>query len=132
MTLSNDSVLTVFVVGIVAGWLAGQVVRGGSFGLIGDLVVGVVGAFVGDRVLPQLHIALGVGMVAQVIDAAIGAIVCCSSSDSWVAAARDREEGWGRPLAPLIRCERPRRKRAGGFVTSTNPQTQPISGRLDY
>jgi uncharacterized membrane protein YeaQ/YmgE (transglycosylase-associated protein family) len=71
---SNDSILTIFVVGIVAGWLAGQVVRGGSFGLIGDLVVGVIGAFIGDRILPQLHIALGVGMVAQVIDAAIGAI----------------------------------------------------------
>lgn len=75
MTLSNDSILTILVVGIVAGWLAGQVVRGGGFGLIGDLIVGVVGAFIGDWLLPRLHIALGVGIVAQIIDAAIGAII---------------------------------------------------------
>jgi uncharacterized membrane protein YeaQ/YmgE (transglycosylase-associated protein family) len=75
MTLSNDSILTILVVGIVAGWLAGQVMRGAGFGLVGDLVVGVIGAFIGDWLLPRLHIALGVGIVAQIIDAAIGAIV---------------------------------------------------------
>jgi uncharacterized membrane protein YeaQ/YmgE (transglycosylase-associated protein family) len=75
MTLSNDSIITILVVGIVAGWLAGQVVRGGGFGLIGDLIVGVIGAFIGDWLLPRLHIALGAGMVAQIIDAAIGAII---------------------------------------------------------
>jgi uncharacterized membrane protein YeaQ/YmgE (transglycosylase-associated protein family) len=75
MTLSNESIVTILVVGIVAGWLAGQVVRGGGFGLIGDLIVGVIGAFIGDWLLPRLHIALGVGMVAQIVDAAIGAII---------------------------------------------------------
>jgi uncharacterized membrane protein YeaQ/YmgE (transglycosylase-associated protein family) len=75
MTLSNDSILTILIVGIVAGWLAGQVIRGAGFGLVGDLVVGVIGAFIGDWLLPRLHIALGVGIVAQIIDAAIGAIV---------------------------------------------------------
>jgi uncharacterized membrane protein YeaQ/YmgE (transglycosylase-associated protein family) len=50
-------------------------VRGGGFGLVGDLVVGVVGAFIGDWLLPRLHIALGVGLVAQIVDAAIGAII---------------------------------------------------------
>jgi uncharacterized membrane protein YeaQ/YmgE (transglycosylase-associated protein family) len=75
MTLSNESIVTILVVGIVAGWLAGQVVRGGGFGLIGDLIVGVIGAFIGDWLLPRLHIAFGVGMVAQIVDAAIGAII---------------------------------------------------------
>jgi uncharacterized membrane protein YeaQ/YmgE (transglycosylase-associated protein family) len=43
MNLSNESLIVVLLVGIVAGWLAGQVVRGGGFGLIGDLIVGVIG-----------------------------------------------------------------------------------------
>jgi uncharacterized membrane protein YeaQ/YmgE (transglycosylase-associated protein family) len=65
----------ILVVGIVAGWLAGQVVRGGAFGLIGDLIVGVIGAFIGDWLLPRLNIHLGSGIVALIINATIGAIV---------------------------------------------------------
>jgi uncharacterized membrane protein YeaQ/YmgE (transglycosylase-associated protein family) len=42
------------IVGIVAGWLAGRVMEGGGFGLIGDLLVGLVGAFIGDWLLPRL------------------------------------------------------------------------------
>ncbi len=75
MRLSNDSLLVILVVGIVAGWLAGQLVRGGGFGLIGDLVVGVIGAFIGDWLLPRLGIQLGVGIVSLIVDATIGAIV---------------------------------------------------------
>jgi uncharacterized membrane protein YeaQ/YmgE (transglycosylase-associated protein family) len=74
MNLSNESLLVIIVVGVVAGWLAGQVVRGGGFGLIGDLVVGIVGAFTGDWLLPQLHIHLGVGTIALIANATIGAI----------------------------------------------------------
>jgi uncharacterized membrane protein YeaQ/YmgE (transglycosylase-associated protein family) len=57
MHLSNESLLVIIIVGIVAGWLAGQIVRGGGFGLIGDLIVGILGAFIGDWLLPQLNIA---------------------------------------------------------------------------
>jgi uncharacterized membrane protein YeaQ/YmgE (transglycosylase-associated protein family) len=53
MHLSNESLLVIIIVGIVAGWLAGQIVRGGGFGLIGDLMFGIVGAFIGDWLLPQ-------------------------------------------------------------------------------
>ena len=73
MNLSNESLLVIIVVGVVAGWLAGQVVRGGGFGLIGDLVVGIVGAFIGDWLLPQLHIHVGVGTIALIANATIGA-----------------------------------------------------------
>jgi hypothetical protein len=52
MYLSNQSLLVIIVVGIVAGWLAGRVMEGGGFGLIGDLVVGLIGAFIGDWLLP--------------------------------------------------------------------------------
>ena len=75
MYLSNQSLLVILVVGIVAGWLAGRVMRGGGFGLIGDLVVGLIGAFIGDWLLPQLGIHLGVGIVALIINAFIGAVV---------------------------------------------------------
>jgi uncharacterized membrane protein YeaQ/YmgE (transglycosylase-associated protein family) len=75
MHLSNESLFVILVVGIVAGWLAGQVVRGGGLGLIGDLIVGVIGAFIGDWLLPQLNIHLGSGIVALIINATIGAIM---------------------------------------------------------
>ena len=75
MNLSNESLLVIVIVGVVAGWLAGQIVRGGGFGLIGDLIVGVIGAFIGDWLLPRLNIHLGVGTIALIINATIGAIV---------------------------------------------------------
>ncbi|WP_158814801.1 GlsB/YeaQ/YmgE family stress response membrane protein [Methylocapsa sp. S129] len=75
MYLSNESLLVILFVGIVAGWLAGKLVRGAGFGLIGDLVVGIIGAFIGDWLLPRVGIHLGVGTVALIINATIGAIV---------------------------------------------------------
>jgi uncharacterized membrane protein YeaQ/YmgE (transglycosylase-associated protein family) len=75
MYLSNQSLLVILVVGIVAGWLAGRVMQGGGFGLIGDLIVGLIGAFIGDWLLPQLGIHLGTGIVALIANAFIGAVV---------------------------------------------------------
>jgi uncharacterized membrane protein YeaQ/YmgE (transglycosylase-associated protein family) len=75
MYLSNQSLIVIVVVGVIAGWLAGQIVAGGGFGLIGDLVVGIIGAFIGDWLLPQLGIHLGLGTVALVVNATVGAII---------------------------------------------------------
>ena len=75
MHLSNESLLVIVLVGLIAGWLAGQVMRGSGFGLIGDLIVGLLGALVGDWLLPRLNIHLGVGIVALIINALVGAIV---------------------------------------------------------
>ncbi len=75
MHLSNENLLVIVIVCIVAGWLAGNIVRGGGYGLIGDLIVGVIGAFIGDWLLPQLGIHLGTGMVALIVNATLGAIV---------------------------------------------------------
>jgi uncharacterized membrane protein YeaQ/YmgE (transglycosylase-associated protein family) len=75
MRMSGESLLVILFVGIVAGWLAGQIVRGGGFGLIGDLVVGVVGAFVASLLFPRLGLHLGTGIVSEIIYSAIGAIV---------------------------------------------------------
>ncbi len=75
MHLSNQSLLVILLVGLVAGWLAGKIVRGAGFGLIGDLIIGVIGAFIGDWLLPQLGIALGAGLVPAIINATIGAVL---------------------------------------------------------
>ncbi|HEV2187031.1 MAG TPA: GlsB/YeaQ/YmgE family stress response membrane protein [Stellaceae bacterium] len=75
MYLSNESLLVIVVVGIIAGWLAGKIVAGGGFGLIGDLVVGIIGAFIGDWLLPRLNIHLGAGMISAIANATIGAVV---------------------------------------------------------
>ncbi|MDR3520498.1 MAG: GlsB/YeaQ/YmgE family stress response membrane protein [Acidocella sp.] len=73
MELSNQSLLTILLVGILAGWLAGKFVAGGGFGLIGDLIVGVIGAFIGDWLLPRLNIHFGTGILALILNATIGA-----------------------------------------------------------
>ena len=75
MYLSNEGLLVVLAVGVVAGWLAGKIVRGGGCGIIGDLIVGVLGALVGDWLLPRLNIHLGAGMVALIVNATVGAVV---------------------------------------------------------
>ena len=73
MHMSSESLITVLLVELIAGWLSGQIVRGAGFGLIGDIVVGIVGAFIGSWLLPQLGIHLGSGMVAAIANATIGA-----------------------------------------------------------
>jgi uncharacterized membrane protein YeaQ/YmgE (transglycosylase-associated protein family) len=75
MYLSNESLLVILFVGLVAGWLAGEIMRGYGFGLIGDMLVGIVGAFIGDWLLPRLGIHLGVGLIAAIVNATIGAVV---------------------------------------------------------
>jgi uncharacterized membrane protein YeaQ/YmgE (transglycosylase-associated protein family) len=62
-------------VGIVAGWLAGKIVRGAGFGIIGDLLVGIIGAFIGSWLLPRLGIHLGAGIISAIVNATIGAVV---------------------------------------------------------
>jgi uncharacterized membrane protein YeaQ/YmgE (transglycosylase-associated protein family) len=59
----------------VAGWLAGQLVRGSGFGLVGDLIVGILGALIGSWLLPQLGIHLGTGVIRAIVNATIGAIL---------------------------------------------------------
>lgn len=61
-------------IGIIAGWLAGNVVKGGGFGLIGDLIVGVVGAFIGRYLFNFLGLS-SYGTIGEIIMATIGAIV---------------------------------------------------------
>ena len=75
MNMSSESLLVILFVGLVAGWLAGQIVRGTGFGIIGDLLVGILGAFIGSWFLPQLGIHLGTGAISAIVNATIGAIL---------------------------------------------------------
>ncbi len=74
MHMSGEGLLTILLVGLVAGWLAGQIVAGGGFGLIGDIAIGIVGALIGSWMLPRLGIYIGSGLVGAIVSATIGAV----------------------------------------------------------
>ena len=63
------------VIGAIAGWLAGQVVKGGGFGLIVDIIVGIVGAVIGGFLAGVLGISTGGGIIGSIILAFIGAVI---------------------------------------------------------
>jgi uncharacterized membrane protein YeaQ/YmgE (transglycosylase-associated protein family) len=71
--LSNEGILIILLVGLIAGWLAGKIVRGTGIGLIGDIAIGIVGAFIASWLLPRLGIGLGSGLIRAIINATVGA-----------------------------------------------------------
>jgi uncharacterized membrane protein YeaQ/YmgE (transglycosylase-associated protein family) len=75
MYLSNEGLLVILFVGLVAGWLAGKIVRGTGFGILGDILVGILGALIAGLLFPRLGIRLGTGLVSEIIYSAIGAII---------------------------------------------------------
>lgn len=62
-------------IGLAAGQLAGQLVRGGGFGLLGDIIVGVIGALLGGFLFSTFGVATGGGLIGSLIVATIGAVV---------------------------------------------------------
>ncbi len=62
-------------IGLCAGWLAGQLVKGSGFGLVGDIVVGVVGSLLGGYLFSTFGVASGSGMLGSLIVATVGAVV---------------------------------------------------------
>ena len=73
--MDAQALITWLIVGGVAGWLAGMVVKGTGYGLIGDIIVGIVGALIAGWLLPQVGIAIGGGIVGAIINAFIGAVI---------------------------------------------------------
>jgi uncharacterized membrane protein YeaQ/YmgE (transglycosylase-associated protein family) len=73
--MSTESLLVILLIGAIAGWLAGQIVQGTGFGLVGDIIIGIVGAFIASWLFPQLGLRLGAGIVAEIIAATIGAVL---------------------------------------------------------
>ncbi|MBQ0117086.1 MAG: GlsB/YeaQ/YmgE family stress response membrane protein [Flavobacterium sp.] len=68
-------IIVTLIVGLVAGWLGSQIFRGGSLGLIGNIIVGILGSFVGYWLLGALGVSLGTGIIGSILTGAIGAIV---------------------------------------------------------
>ena len=75
MVLSNESLVVILFVGLIAGWLAGKIVRGTGFGIIGDILVGIAGAFISSVLFPRLGFHLGSGIVSAIIYSLIGAVI---------------------------------------------------------
>jgi uncharacterized membrane protein YeaQ/YmgE (transglycosylase-associated protein family) len=75
MNLDPGGVVAWLVVGAIAGWLAGTFMRGGGYGLLGDIVVGIIGAFVGGFVLSLLGFAGTAGLIGSIVVAFIGAVI---------------------------------------------------------
>jgi uncharacterized membrane protein YeaQ/YmgE (transglycosylase-associated protein family) len=73
--MTVEALIIILIIGAIAGWLAGLIVRGIGFGLIGNIIVGIIGAFIADWLLPRIGIVIGGGMVASIINATIGAVV---------------------------------------------------------
>jgi len=72
MTLTT--LIWFLLVGLIAGWLAGMIMRGGGFGLVGDMIVGVIGALLGGWLFGVLGIHAG-GLIGAIITAFVGAII---------------------------------------------------------
>jgi uncharacterized membrane protein YeaQ/YmgE (transglycosylase-associated protein family) len=75
MHLDPGGLFAWLVVGLVAGWLAGQFMKGGGYGLIGDIVLGVIGAFVGGFIFSLLLPGSSVGLIGSIVVAFIGAVI---------------------------------------------------------
>ena len=73
--MTVESLLIILLIGAMAGWLAGLVVQGTGFGLVGDILIGIVGALIASFLFPRLGIHLGTGMAAAIIAATLGAII---------------------------------------------------------
>ena len=70
-----DSIIAMVIIGAIAGWLAGKLVRGFGFGVIWNIVLGIVGAFIGVALLTRLGIVPFAGFFGSIVNATIGALV---------------------------------------------------------
>jgi len=75
MPVEPIGLLALLFVGAIAGWLAGKLVHGYGFGLIGNIAVGIIGAVIGVWLLTTVNIRIGTGLVSWIIDATLGAVL---------------------------------------------------------
>ena len=73
--MDPQALLIWLIIGALAGWLAGQIVKGGGFGLIGDIIVGILGAVIAGALFPRLGFNIGGGILGSIIAAALGAVL---------------------------------------------------------
>ncbi|WP_296572223.1 GlsB/YeaQ/YmgE family stress response membrane protein [Phreatobacter sp.] len=70
-----ESLLILVLIGAVAGWLAGLIVKGFGFGLVGNIVIGILGALIATWLFPRLGVSLGAGIISAIISATLGAVI---------------------------------------------------------
>ena len=75
MNLDPGGLIAWLVVGLIAGWLAGQFMKGGGYGLVGDIIVGIIGAFIGGFLSSLLGLSGSTGLIGSIVVAFIGAVV---------------------------------------------------------
>jgi len=73
--MESHSLIAWLIIGAVAGWLAGTFVKGGGFGLIGDIIVGIIGAVIGGWLAGVLHIHVGTGWISAILTGFVGAVL---------------------------------------------------------
>jgi uncharacterized membrane protein YeaQ/YmgE (transglycosylase-associated protein family) len=72
--MSVETMLIWIIVGAVAGWLAGLIVRGFGFGLLGNIIVGILGAILGGWLLGELGVVFAAGIINTILTATLGAV----------------------------------------------------------
>jgi uncharacterized membrane protein YeaQ/YmgE (transglycosylase-associated protein family) len=70
-----QAIILWLIIGAVAGWLAGKIVEGSGFGLIVDIIVGIVGALIGGWLTGVLGLDIGGGLISSIIVAVVGAVI---------------------------------------------------------
>ena len=70
-----DSIIITLIIGAIAGWLAGQIVRGFGYGLLWNIIIGIIGAYIGVWLLTTLGFVPFSGFVGSIVNALIGAVV---------------------------------------------------------
>lgn len=73
--MNLESLIMTLIIGAAAGWLAGQVMKERGLGLMGNLVVGVIGSFVGTKILSVLHLSPQRDFLGLLVSSVLGAIV---------------------------------------------------------
>ena len=73
--MSAETLIIYLIVGAIAGWLAGLIVKGYGFGLLGNIVVGIVGSFIGGWLFGRFGIASGSGILGAILGATVGAVI---------------------------------------------------------
>ncbi len=94
VNLNLSNVIWWLIVGLIAGFLASRVMRGGGYGLIGDIVVGIIGAIIGGWLAGFLGLG-SFGLIGTIIVAFIGACILLAILHA-VGGGRSRSRGWGR------------------------------------
>jgi uncharacterized membrane protein YeaQ/YmgE (transglycosylase-associated protein family) len=73
--VSGNNLIVFLVIGIIAGFLAGKIMKGSGFGILGDLIVGIIGAVLGGWLFGTLGVGVGGGIIGAIIVATIGAML---------------------------------------------------------